>query len=84
MNDEHGMGRAGLIINGCIHEASYVPTTLHRARMPLGVGPREDPGPFHDLPSEAESQSMLVGFLGGHMPCRLGIVFVNTGVCRPY
>ena len=53
--DEHGQGQAGLIINGCIHEASGVPTTLHRVRMRLRVGPREvghgeEPGAFQDLP----------------------------------
>lgn len=53
--DEHGPGQAGLTINGRIHEASGVPTTLHRVRMRLRVGPREvghgeDPDAFQDLP----------------------------------
>lgn len=57
VNDELGPGRAGLIVNGRIHEASNVPTTLHRVRMRLRVGSREvgyveDPGPFWDLPVE--------------------------------
>lgn len=55
VDDERGPGRAGLIVNGRIHEASNVPTTLHRVRMRLTVGSREvghveDPGAFRDLP----------------------------------
>ena len=55
VDDERGSGRAGLIVNGRIHEASNVPTILHSVRMRLRVGSREvgyveDPGPFRDLP----------------------------------
>ena len=55
LDDEHGPGHAGLIVNGRVHEASGVPTTLHRVQMRLRVGPRElghveEPGPFQDLP----------------------------------
>lgn len=50
MDDEHGPGQAGLIITGRVHEASGVPTTLHRARMRLSVGDGEDLGAFRDLP----------------------------------
>lgn len=49
-----GPGPAALIVSGRVHEASSVPTTLHRARMRLRVGPREvshveEAGPFQDL-----------------------------------
>ena len=53
--DEHSPVQASLTINGRIHEASGVPTALHRVRTRLRVGPREvgsgeDPGAVEDLP----------------------------------
>jgi hypothetical protein len=56
--------QAGLIISGRVHEASNVPTTLHRVRMRLRVGLREvgyveGPGPFQD--ARIEREELLFG-----------------------
>lgn len=64
LDGRDGPGQAGLILSGRVHEASNVPTTLHRVRMRLRVGSREvghieEPGPFQD--TRVDREELLFG-----------------------